>query len=952
MKVQVLAVMSLLAHSCQAFSPSLPLSRGARGARKGLADQLDTLQTKALSSRPPISLGAGPEAAPQQWPSLSQLDLQLPSWLDLKSVGSSLGANLGEAQLPLPEGLESFFSPEQLQSLSSSVDKSLLGSLFSLMKSSAEGLMSAANNADLSNFDAALFMQEHVLPVMAEIESQLQMYGLTPEQSQVGSLAVAAAGGAFAFLTLGYAAESVLGDEEDSSLPTTYDLEKIESYYNARPARLLTRLASTSFQAARFVFTIWVDSLTGRWEEKMPERADTLRQIVQNTGPAFIKVAQGVSVRPDILPEPYLVELQRLQDEVAPFSSEEARGILRKSLGKPLSEVFEDTSAFQQPVAAASLGQVYRAKLKDGTPVAVKVQRPGVLGSVTLDLYVIRLMLLGLSKNPSTAESSLSVLGVIDNWAIRFLDELNYNQEAANGDRFRKEMGASKTLGEAIVVPKTYLEYTSRYILVSEWIEGRRVSDLDTSTPEGKQRMEKIVATLLNAYLTQLLDSGFLHADPHPGNFICTTDNKLCVLDYGLMTEVTEDQRYALLEYVSHLTAKDYEATLYDLITLGFIPEEIGADPEKAGIVAPLLATVLEQLSNGGGAKSVTVETVGEEVEALGKQYPIKIPSYFGLIVRAFGAIEGLGLTVDSQYSIVNQCFPYLARRLLTDDSPRMRNMLKVFLYGKDSITLNVDRVDELLSGYSTFTSLAAEASEGIAGMTDSAPQQRAVPMGGAASTGFATRQQVFTPSPVVAVAEPSSPQDRLLSDPVARDALKLLFAKEGNYVQDLVIEELVRMTDALSREANLAVLRVLQNSLSSPLSPLTFLSTMPLTPLSTPFKVQQQVFGRLETVLSLSSDDEETLRTLRRLFDIVRPMVTQQGDEQARGRPLGAFPLPPPFRPLPPQEVAQLARDVASLLSLIGPGARAMIQRFQVQLTTRQLARLADSLEDQGSRR
>ncbi|CAN0506727.1 unnamed protein product, partial [Ectocarpus sp. 12 AP-2014] len=192
--------------------------------------------------------------------------------------------------------------------------------------------------------------------------------------------------------------------------------------------------------------------------------------------------------------------------------------------------------------------------------------------------------------------------------------ELDYLQEAANGDRFRREMAESKTLGEAILVPQVYTSLNTRYILVTEWVEGVKVDAIDSSTPAGRERLKKIVATLLNSYLAQLLESGFLHADPHPGNFLCTPDGRLCVLDMGLMTEVGEDQRYALLEYVSHLTAKDYEATLYDLIVLGFIPEEIGQDPEKAGIVAPLLATVLEQLSNGGGAKSVTVESVGEEV--------------------------------------------------------------------------------------------------------------------------------------------------------------------------------------------------------------------------------------------------------------------------------------------------------------------------------------------------
>ncbi|CAM9999773.1 unnamed protein product, partial [Ectocarpus fasciculatus] len=523
-----------------------------------------------------------------------------------------------------------------------------------------------------------------------------------------------------------------------------------------------------------------------------------------------------------------------------------------------------------------------------GEVVAVKVQRPDVLESVTLDLYVIRLLLLFIAKNDSTRESALSILGVIDNWADRFLQELDYLQEAANGDRFRREMAESKTLGEAILVPQVYTALNTRYILVTEWVEGVKVDAIDSSTPAGRERLKKIVATLLNSYLAQLLESGFLHADPHPGNFLCTPDGRLCVLDMGLMTEVGEDQRYALLEYVSHLTAKDYEATLYDLIVLGFIPEEIGQDPEKAGIVAPLLATVLEQLSNGGGAKSVTVESVGEEVEELGRQYPIRIPAYFGLIIRAFSALEGLGLQLDEQYSIVNECFPYLARRLLTEDSDRMHKMLRTFLYGKDGRYLKVDRVDDLVDGYSQFTALADEASKGLAvdGVKDPLGRTSHVPTSAAAASTAETptsqqntaassssrrRREPKSPAPLfggdgggggapaavpafasagatsAAAAADGAPGGAMavgvdpIQDPVARDALKLLFSKEGNYVQELVVEELVRMTDALSREANLQIIQALRTLTEAPLSPARIaraLAEAPMNPLLAPLQI------------------------------------------------------------------------------------------------------------------
>jgi predicted unusual protein kinase regulating ubiquinone biosynthesis (AarF/ABC1/UbiB family) len=233
-------------------------------------------------------------------------------------------------------------------------------------------------------------------------------------------------------------------------------------------------------------------------------------------------------------------------------------------------------------------------------------------------------------------------------------------------------------------------------------------------TEKGKDTVRKLTRVLLNSYLVQLLETGFLHADPHPGNFLVTSEGKLCILDYGLMTTVDEDKRFALLEFVSNLLAKDYESTLDGLVILGFVPDEIVNDPAKRKIISPLLASVFEQISNGGGAFTINVGEIGKEVESLSNEYPLVIPPYFGLILRAFGALEGLGLSVDKDYSIVKECFPYLSRRLLSDDSERIRKALRTFLYGTKG-RLDIDRVDELAEGYKSFAATAAAAASGKA---------------------------------------------------------------------------------------------------------------------------------------------------------------------------------------------------------------------------------------------
>ena len=304
-------------------------------------------------------------------------------------------------------------------------------------------------------------------------------------------------------------------------------------------------------------------------------------------------------------------------------------------------------------------------------------------------------------------------MSVIDNWAGRFQDELDYLQEVDSSEKFKMQMSDRKTtMGDSVVVPSPYREYSSKMLLISEWIDGTKLSKIDTTTEQGRDTVRKLTRVLLNSYLVQLLETGFLHADPHPGNFLVTSEGKLCILDYGLMTTVDEDKRFALLEFVSHLLAKDYEATLDGLVILGFVPDAIVSDPVKRKKVAPLLASVFEQISNGGGAFTISIGDISKEVGGLSNEYPLVIPPYFGLILRAFGALEGLGLSVDKEYSIVKECFPYLSRRLLSDDSVRIRMALRTFLYGTKG-RLDIDRVDELAEGYRSFAATAAAAASG-----------------------------------------------------------------------------------------------------------------------------------------------------------------------------------------------------------------------------------------------
>uniref|UniRef100_A0A7S2V6P2 Protein kinase domain-containing protein n=1 Tax=Fibrocapsa japonica TaxID=94617 RepID=A0A7S2V6P2_9STRA len=942
----VLAINLLQISSAFAFSSHKALNTLQSGitsrtsSRTVVTASLDDLERRILSElSPSVPLENTPEVGLNLIKDVTSSQDSLSS--SINSFGESLTNNLDESFLgvtlrlvrdaifsitfdtPKSGILESF--QIEIIKVISRIDEFLAGGS-TTEPSAFATFMDQLNDLSQKMIDAV----GHQIPGLAAIVKSLPSDVPYPAIAAVVSVGV-----------VGVGMVSTNSDERIEELPTSYDPVKLELYFNQRPLELWKRVAVVVAELLQCGLPIYLDRLQGQGddEELAKKRAARVTEGVSKLGAAYIKVGQACSIRPDLFPEVYLSELQKLQDQVPAFGADEVKASLKKELGVDPADVFVDPSVFEkEPIAAASLGQVYRATLlATGQDVAVKVQRPGMLQSVSLDLLVIRKLLNFGARVPQVKETCESLVGVIDAWAARFLDELDYEQEAKNAADFAKRMADTQpTVRYATTTPEVFLDLTSRYVMTSEWVEGQRLSSIDTDTPEGKEAVLTVINILLNSYLTQLLETGLLHADPHPGNFLLTPDGRLCILDYGLMTEIPEDRRLALIEYVAHLNGKEYEETLGDLVTLGFIPKEIQDDPEKRNIVAPLLANVLEQLSNGGGAKAVTVETVGEEVEELGRQYPITIPAYFGLIVRAFSTLEGIALLADPQFSIVNACFPYLARRLLTDDSPRVRKMLKSWLYGKED-RLSVERIDELVDGYRQFTLLQDQAAN---------PSEESLPVWAQSMPAMAEGQDSAKPLP------DRMRMGQVKLDAAAVDALQLLFNKEGNYVQDLVVEELVRVTDAVTRQGantGLALLRQIAGQGDSALPARTLLPSV----LSALFLLRSdpvvRFAERMEQIIALTEDDKETLETTRRLVDLLRQGTGSSSSElpPLLPRPPGIPPLLPIslLTSINPREAAAVARDVLPVVRKLAPGVRSLGTRYIRQLANRALQRLADDI-------
>ena len=483
----------------------------------------------------------------------------------------------------------------------------------------------------------------------------------------------------------------------ESGLIEYYDPIFLQNFFKNKPLKVAKRLVQVATTFGEFIACsagdVILDSVFNRDDvtgEREVQRAIKLREAITSLGPFYIKLGQALSIRPDILSPRSMVELQKLCDKVPSFPSDIAFETIKNELRvENIGDIYSDIS--EEPVAAASLGQVYKATLKStGETVAVKVQRPGVLETVSLDLFLFRTLGSLVKLFPQGISSRLDVVGLLDEFAFRFYQELDYINECANGEKIREQM---KVLPN-VLIPKNYREFTSRKVHTAEWVEGEKLSQ------SGADDVGSLVNLGVITYLTQLLEFGFFHADPHPGNMLRSPDGRLCVLDFGLMTEITEDQQYGMVEAIVHLLQRDYEYIGQDFINLGFIPPGTDVRP-----IVPALTQVFDAALAGGGAKSINFSELAESLAEITFRFPFKIPPYFALIIRAISVLEGIALVGNPEFAIIDEAFPYIAKRLLTADSPRLKSALRYLVYGSDGI-FDAQTLIDVLQALEKFTAI------------------------------------------------------------------------------------------------------------------------------------------------------------------------------------------------------------------------------------------------------
>lgn len=467
------------------------------------------------------------------------------------------------------------------------------------------------------------------------------------------------------------------GSEPESVL---YDPVEIQEQYRGRFLQVLRRILTVLKPILSFVLGLWWDKQWGLLVKNELRRAVQLRELLTKLGPAYIKIGQALSTRPDLVPPTYLEELTRLQDQLPAFPNEIAYQFIEEELGAPPSAIYAEFSG--QPIAAASLGQVYKGRLKTGEEVAIKVQRPDLRERITIDLYILRNLAGWIQRKMQRVRSDL--VGILDELGDRIFEEMDYIHEGENAERFFELYGHMKD----IYVPKIHWEYTNRRVLTMEWINGIKLT-----------QPEKIAALGINARylievgvqcsLRQLLEHGFFHADPHPGNLLATMDGKLAYLDFGMMSEVKPAQRYGLIEAIVHVINREFDSLAKDYVKLEFLTPDIDLTP-----IIPAFAKVFAN-AEGASVADLNIKSITDDLSALMYEYPFRVPPYYALIIRSLVTLEGIAIYIDPDFKVLSEAYPYVAKRLLTDPSNELRTSLQELLFKDGKFRWN--RLENLL---------------------------------------------------------------------------------------------------------------------------------------------------------------------------------------------------------------------------------------------------------------
>ena len=381
-------------------------------------------------------------------------------------------------------------------------------------------------------------------------------------------------------------------------------------------------------------------------------RYERIRMAAEDLGPTFVKLAQILSNRPDIIPEGLVREFEKLQDRVAPFESEKAKRIIEKETDMKIEDLFEWFE--DKPIASASIGQVHKAKLKTGETVVVKVQRPEVADIIDRDLQIVKDVV-------HRADRYLKKQGVLQaDEAVRafergMLKELDYRNEARNIERFK----TTYKFRTDFYIPKVYREYSTDKILIMEYVEGCKITDME-QLKKWNIDPKLIVEKGMDIYLTMIFEFGYFHGDPHPGNILVREDGVIILLDFGMIGQLMKKDKYAFAGIFIAMARNDAREMANNLIKLSV--EHNITDMRQ-------FVYDLNDLIEDYAYLDVSESSIQDVIQRLQKimyEYKITVPSGIFIIFRAFAILEGIGKKMHPEFRTYDFIRPY-GQRLVTE---------------------------------------------------------------------------------------------------------------------------------------------------------------------------------------------------------------------------------------------------------------------------------------------
>ena len=385
-----------------------------------------------------------------------------------------------------------------------------------------------------------------------------------------------------------------------------------------------------------------------------------IRENLLELGPTFIKAGQLFSTRADLFPSEYVEELSKLQDRVPAFSYEQASAIIEEDLGKPITKLFRKFDPI--PLAAASLGQVHKAQLHSGEEIVVKVQRLGLKQLFTIDLGILKQIARYFQNHPKWGKNR-DWLGIYSECSRILWEETDYIREGRNADTFRRSFRDENW----VKVPRVYWRYTSPRVLTLEYVPGIKISHYEAIEAAGLDR--KLLAKLgAKAYLHQLLNNGFFHADPHPGNIAVSPDGSLIFYDFGMMGQINSNIREKLMDTLFGIAQKNSDLVVNSLIELGALV--------PTGDMTPVRRSIQYMLDNfmDKPFEEQSIDAISEDLYEIAYGQPFRFPATFTFVMRAFSTLEGVGKGLDPNFNFMEVAQPF-AMQIMTNSNDSNRTI-------------------------------------------------------------------------------------------------------------------------------------------------------------------------------------------------------------------------------------------------------------------------------------